>query len=173
MKLCSTFPFWKLSDLSKWGFHSTAAVPSVSVHVHTGILWSCSVFNTPLPLPTPLCVAPAVHGRGASRALLWGQQWALGRAGTQQNWHRIRRSGVFFIKTALLLSAGFFEWRSCIWNLLEELLRVCSFSNKQPSLQYLLEERLEIECTFLLSRCKPPWFVSEENPYSLCFRIFG
>lgn len=75
----------------------------------------------------------------------------------------------FFIKTALLLSAGFFEWRSCIWNLLEELLWICAFSKKQP----WLEERLEIKCAFLLSRCKPPWFVSEENPYSSCFRIFG
>lgn len=37
-----------------------------------------------LPSPFPVSTAPAVHCTGASRAPLWGQQWALGRDGTQQ-----------------------------------------------------------------------------------------
>lgn len=68
-------------------------------------------FLTPPALPhlVPLQLCTAAVPRGP----VWGQHWALGGAGTQQDWHRIRRSGGvsiwFFIKTALVVSAVFFE----------------------------------------------------------------
>lgn len=122
MKLCSTFPFWKLSDLSKWGFHSTAAVPSVSVHVHTGILWSCSVFNTPFPPPShpTLCCSSCawpwcLQGSPLGPAVGTGKSWDTAKLAQNQ---QVRG---FFIKTALLLSAGFLNedlvfgtyWKNC------------------------------------------------------------
>lgn len=165
MQLCATSPFWKWSNLSKWGFHATATVPIVGVYVHRGIV--CSY-----PFPSPLCAAPAAHSSGASGP-------PLGPAvGTGKSWDTVRlaqNQEVFpsgFLLRLLSCWVLFFSWMKIFYlNLTRRI--VTDFSNKQAYLQYLLEESLEIKCILLLSRCKPPWFISEENHYSSCFRIFG
>ena len=50
---------------------------------------------------------------------------------------------------------------------------LCLFRQTDMTLQYLLEERLEIKYILFQSRFKPTSFICEENPYSSCFRIFG
>lgn len=177
------FSLLKMVKFFKMGASMPQQLCPLWVCMFTEVSCVAAQFLTPLPLPTLCCSSCTWQRclRAPLRPAVGTGKEELGHSetGTESGGVSIW----FFIKTALLLSAGFFcffvvfffffKWRSSIWNLLEELLQICAFSDKQASLQYLLEESLEIKCILLLSGCKPPWFISEENRYSSCCRIFG
>lgn len=139
-------------------------------------MYSCSVFNTP---PFPLCTAPVANVGGALMVLLWGQRhvamksWAIG--GLRQN-QEVSPS-IFLFRLCFAAGCCFFEWSSLLnYKLIGRIITdLCLFRQTAMTLQYLLEERLEIKNTVFQSRTfsKPTSFISEEDPYSSCFRISG
>lgn len=135
------FPFENGQIYQNGGSHTTATVPSVGVHVHTGIRCSCSVFNTPfssLLHSVLLQLCPPVVPWGPRSGASSGHWEELGHSkmGTDSGDQEVSPSG-FLLRLLSFWVLVFFEWRSYIWNLLEELLQICALSNKQPWLQYL------------------------------------
>lgn len=115
------FPFENGRIFQNGGFHATAAVPIVGVHIHRGIVCSCSVFNTRSP---PHFVPLQLHGSGASGPL-WGQQWALGR----KSWDTARLAqnqevspSVFLLRLLYCWVLGFFVFSFFFFFLNEDLL---------------------------------------------------